>query len=110
MPQLSPGLFGRSRSEVALESRCALVGIRRKRTTKHERFDFRLCLSGFVLYLCLENIRIVLSLSGLAHLKRCCESMLIVVAVLRAMLKTSAELRLENLALRHQVAVLLPNG
>jgi hypothetical protein len=32
--------------------------------------------------------------------------MLIVVAVLRAMLKTSAEPRLENLALRHQVAVL----
>jgi hypothetical protein len=39
--------------------------------------------------------------------------MLIVVAVLRAMLKTSAELRLENLASGTKLpccAVLLPNG
>ena len=65
-------------------------------------------LSGALL--CLQNIRIVLPSLDLTRLNPFCESLinrlLIVVNALRSVLKTSAELRLENVALRHQLGIL----
>jgi hypothetical protein len=61
-------------------------------------------------HLCLQNIRIVLPSLDLTRSNPFCESvinrLLIVVNALRSVLKTSAELRLENVALRHQLGVL----